>query len=275
MTARAARAWGGLAVVAAAALAACAPATVRTAVGGLALPPSDARLAVAGPYETGVEVGRLRSRFGCDLAYEVHRPAGRDGGALTLLAHGFLRDLGTMRGWAEHLASHGVVAVVVGLCNSSPFGGRHDRNAVDLRALADALQPAEGRVLYAGFSAGGLAALLAAADDPRTVAYLGLDAVDGGGLGVRAGGLARPALFLLAEPGACNAEGNIAPVAATIAAARTVRVPFATHCHFEDPYAPLCERLCGRLEPPEAAAAVRATIRSLATAWVLEHAGGR
>jgi hypothetical protein len=119
-----------------------------------------------------------------------------------------------MRGWAAHLSSHGVATAVVSLCNSTPFAGRHDRNAVDLRALADLLQPADGRVLYAGFSAGGLAALLAAADDPRTVAYLGLDAVDSGGLAARSTGLAAPALFLLAEAGACNAEGNMVPVAA-------------------------------------------------------------
>jgi pimeloyl-ACP methyl ester carboxylesterase len=274
MTARGAWAHGFLALAAAAALGACAPAAVRTAAADLDLPPSPAPLAVAGPLEAGVEGGSQRSPFGCELRYEVHRPLGRDGGALVLLAHGFLRDLRTMRGWASHLASHGVATAVVSFCNSSPFDGRHDRNAADLRALADALLPGDGKVLYAGFSAGGLAALLAAADDPRTVAYLGLDAVDSGGLAIRATGLAPPALFLLAEPGACNAEANMAAPAATIAAARSVRIPYATHCHFEDPYAPLCERLCGRLEPPEAAHAIRATIRSLATAWVLEHAGG-
>jgi pimeloyl-ACP methyl ester carboxylesterase len=256
-------------------LAACAPAAVRSAPDDFALPASEPSLAVAGSFATVVAEGYLRSSFGCELRYELHLPAEWDGGTTVLLAHGFLRDLRTMRGWAAHLSSHGVATAVVSLCNSTPFAGRHDRNAVDLRALADLLQPADGAVLYAGFSAGGLAALLAAVDDPRTVAFLGLDAVDSGGLAARSTGLAAPALFLLAEPGACNAEGNMAPVAATIASARSIRIPFATHCHFEDPYALLCERLCGRVEPREAADAIRTTIRSLATAWVLGHTDRR
>jgi pimeloyl-ACP methyl ester carboxylesterase len=275
MNPRAACSRGLLALVAAWALGACAPAAVRPAAADLALPPSDARLAVAGSYATVVEAGSLRSSFGCEIRYELHQPSDGAGGVTVVLAHGFLRDLRTMRGWATHLASHGVATAVVSFCNSTLFAGRHDRNAVDLRALADLLQPADGAVLYAGFSAGGLAALLAAMDDPRTVAYLGLDAVDSGGLASRATRLTAPALFLLAEAGACNAEANVVPVAEAIAAARIVRIPDATHCHFEDPYATLCERICGRTEPREAADAIRATIRSLATAWVLDHADGR
>jgi pimeloyl-ACP methyl ester carboxylesterase len=274
MNPRAACSRGLLALVAAWALVACAPVAVRSAAADLPRPPSEPRLAVAGSFATTVAEGSLRSPFGCEVRYEVHLPADWDGGVTVVLAHGFLRDLRTMRGWAAHLSSHGVATAVVSLCNSTPFAGRHDRNAIDLRALADLLQPADGTVLYAGFSAGGLAALLAAADDPRTVAYLGLDAVDSGGLASRSTGLAAPALFLLAEAGACNAEGNMVPVAEAIAAARIVRIPDATHCHFEDPYATLCERLCGRIEPREAADAIRATIRSLATAWVLDHSDG-
>jgi pimeloyl-ACP methyl ester carboxylesterase len=273
MSAHAARSRGLVVLVVAWALGACAPVAVRPAAADLPRPPSEPGLAVAGSFATTVAEGNLRSSFGCEVRYEVHLPEEWEGGITVMLAHGFLRDLRTMRGWAAHLSSHGVATAVVSFCNSTPFAGRHDRNAVDLRALADLLQPADGAVLYAGFSAGGLAALLAAADDPRTVAYLGLDAVDSGGLAARAAALAAPALFLLAEAGACNAESNMAPVAGAIAAARSVRIPYATHCHFEDPYAPLCERLCGRVEPSEAADAIRATIRSLATAWVLEHAG--
>jgi hypothetical protein len=211
MNPRAACSRGLLALVAAWALVACAPVAVRSAAADLPRPPSEPRLAVAGSFATTVAEGSLRSSFGCEVRYEVHLPADWDGGVTVVLAHGFLRDLRTMRGWAAHLSSHGVATAVVSLCNSTPFAGRHDRNAIDLRALADLLQPADGAVLYAGFSAGGLAALLAAADDPRTVAYLGLDAVDSGGLASRSTGLAAPALFLLAEAGACNAEATWCP----------------------------------------------------------------
>ena len=264
--------WAAAAIVAAL-LAACAPAAVTHVTGDPGLPASDPALAVAGPFATTSERGGLRSAFGCSVAYELHRPAVGGGGVTVVLAHGFLRDLTTMRGWAAHLASHGVPTAVVSFCNSTPFAGRHDRNAADLRAVADAVRGPGGGVLYAGFSAGGLAALLAAADDPAAVALLGLDAVDSGGLAAGAVDLAVPALFLAAEPSACNADGNLLPTAERIAAASVVRIPNATHCHFEHPYAPACERLCGRVEPPEAADAIRATIRALATGWVLAYAG--
>ena len=260
-------------------LSACAPTVVTRVTGDPGLPPIEPTLTDRGPYATVVEPGRLRSAFGCTLRYELHRPTETTGRATVVLAHGFLRNLATMRGWAEHLASHGVPTAVVSFCNSTPFDGRHDRNAVDLRALADAVRAPAGGVLYAGFSAGGLAALLAAGGDPGAVGLLALDAVDSGGggrpdpgrAGLAAGatGLVVPALFLAAEPSGCNADGNLLPVAARIASAEVVRIANATHCHFEDPYAPVCERLCGRVEPPEAAEAIRATIRGLATAWVL------
>jgi len=264
---------GTIALVAAWALVACAPTAITTVGADRALPAFDAALARPGTASTVTVAGALGSSFGCELRYEVVEPVGWRGGVTVLLAHGFLRDLRTMRGWAEQWASHGVRTAVISFCNSTPFAGRHDRNAVDLRALADALQPTDGRVIYAGFSAGGLAALLAAADDPRTAAYLGLDAVDSGGLAARATGLDRPALFLSAEPGACNADANMLPTAAVIAPARVLRMPNATHCHFEEPYDALCERLCGRVEPAAAAEAIRTAIRALATAFVLEHGG--
>jgi hypothetical protein len=262
-----------LVALAAGMLGACAPSATTTVHGDPGLPPSLTALAGAGSRATEAASGTLTSAFGCELRFEDHRPVDGTEGATVVIAPGFLRSLDSMRGWAQHLASHGVRTVVVGFCNSTPFAGRHDRNAIDLRAVADALQPADAAVVYAGFSAGGLAALLAAEDDPRAVAYLGLDAVDSDGLAARAAGFDRPALFLTAESGPCNARGNMTPTAASMLGARVQRLPNATHCHFEDPYAPPCERLCGRVEPGPVADAIRATIRALATAWVLEHAG--
>lgn len=266
-----------LAVLAALALAACAPAPVTHAQSGAGLPPHAVSLARSGPYAVTVETGRLLSDYGCELRFEIHSPqASVDAGTATvLLAHGFLRDLRSMRGWATHLASHGVPTAVVSFCNSTPFDGRHDRNADDLRALAAFVAPGRAPVLYAGFSAGGLAAYLASVEDPRTVAYLGLDTVDSGALAAAADPLTVPALFLTAEPSRCNAEGNVTPLARELPTAQLVPIRHATHCDFENPTSRACERLCGRVEPPEAAEAIRAAIRALATAWVLEHAANR
>jgi len=251
----------------------CTPAATTFVDGTTALPVHAPRLALAGPANAEVAAGALTSAYGCELRYEDHRPRGWQRGPLVVLAHGFLRDLRSMRGWAEHFASHGVRTVVVDLCNATPFDGRHERNAVDLRAIAAQVAPEGGRILYAGFSAGGLAALLAAAADPGAVAYLGLDAVDSGGLAARATGLVVPALFLTAEPGSCNADGNLAATAAAISSARVVRIPNATHCDFEDPYDARCAWLCGRVQPEAAATALRAAVRALATDFVRTHVG--
>lgn len=266
-----------VALLTALALTACAPAPVTRALPGEGLPPHDARLALPGPHPASVGHGALRSAYGCELRFEVHTPEGVDdrSRATLLLAHGFLRDLRHMRGWAAHLASHGVRTVVVSFCNSTPFDGRHDRNADDLRALAAVVAPDGAPVLYAGFSAGGLAAYLATASDARAVAYLGLDTVDSGALAASVAPPHVPALFLAAEPSRCNADGNVVPLAQGLPTAQLVPVRHATHCDFEHPTSRACERLCGRVEPPEAAAAIRGAVRALATAWVLEHAWDR
>lgn len=264
-----------MAVPVAAALVACAPAPAVRIEPGFALPEYEVGLASTGPHEVRVGSGRLDSAYGCVLRYELHEPVAdaTRTGATVVLAHGFLRDLRSMRGWASHLASHGVRAVAVSLCNSTPFDGRHARNAEDLAALAAALTPPDTPLVYAGFSAGGLAAYLAAASDPRAVAYLGLDAVDSGGLAGSVAPIEIPALFLAAEPSRCNAGGNFVPLARDLPDARVTRVAHATHCDFENPTSAACERVCGRVEPPAVAASIRQAIRSQATAWILEHVG--
>lgn len=268
---------GVVAVLAGATTFACAPAPIARVEPGAGLPAHDLRLAEPGPLPVQIDSGELRSAYGCEVRFELHRPSPEgDRGAMTvMLAHGFMRDLRSVRGWAEHLASHGVATVVVSFCNSTPFQGRHARNAEDLRAVAAAIAPGDAPVVYAGFSAGGLAAYLAAAADPRAVAYLGLDAVDSAGLAASVASLALPASFFAAEPSRCNAEGNMLPLALALPAGRVVLIAHATHCDFENPTSALCERLCGRVEPPEAAEAIRRAIRALATDWALRHAHGR
>jgi hypothetical protein len=255
-------------------LGACAPAPVVRVEPGAGLPVFDPRLAEAGPHPVEVESGRLRSTYGCELHFERSRPSrgGHPDAVTVVLAHGFMRDLRSMRGWAAHFASHGVPTVVASFCNSTAFDGRHARNAEDLRALAASVVGDGVPLLYAGFSAGGLAAYLAAAADPRAVAYLGLDAVDSGDVAASVSPLTLPAAFFTAEPSRCNAEGNILPVARSLPAAQLLTVRHATHCDFEYPTSRLCERVCGRVEPAEAAHAIRSALRAVVTEWVLEQA---
>lgn len=256
----------------AALLAACAPAARTQVPPEATVPAHDGALAAPGAIAWSVATeGTLPSVTGCAVAYQVFEPA--DPGAATVVwTHGFLRDGRSMRGWGELAASHGLRSVVVSTCASSPFAGRHDRNAADLRAVAAAVLGPDAPVVYAGFSAGGLASLLAAADDPRAVGVLGLDPVDSGGLAAGATDLATPALFLFGDPSSCNAQGNLRPTAEALPDARVVPLGYATHGDFELPHDPLVDRLCGRAEPAAFRDALRAAIRGLAIGWLLERA---
>lgn len=241
------------------------------------LPPlsaSEQEMAGTGPLAVTVERGTMTGRYGCRVAYEVYRPEQPRTGAFVVLAHGFGANLAFMRGWAERWASFGAPTAVLTFCNSTPFAGRHDRNAEDMVALARALH--DGPVVYAGFSAGGLAAFLAAASDPRSAAFLGLDPVDNGDLARAAEARLRvPSLFLFGEPSSCNAENNMLAAVPERDGVTALRVRDALHCYFQDPWQRACESVCGRVVPPEAVGRIAATIRCLATAWLLEATGMR
>jgi pimeloyl-ACP methyl ester carboxylesterase len=115
---------------------------------------------------------------------DIYSP-GRPASGAVVLVHGFMRTRATMADHAAALAADGVLAVVPDM----PYVTDSRKNA---RALADLvgqlraglLGPAVERVVLAGFSAGGLSTMLAAAT-PGVVGYVGLDAFDRpGGVGV-------------------------------------------------------------------------------------------
>lgn len=212
--------------------------------------------------------GRIKSEFGCELTFEVYEPHGAPALKTIVLAHGFMRSLKTMRGWAEHWRAHELATVLVSFCNSHLLNGHHQRNALDLIAIRRHLELTS--VIYAGFSAGGLAAYLASLKDPETAGYIGLDSVDSGRLAEDAAqALAVPALFLIADPSACNAQNNINRVIARQGYS-SIEIDGATHCHFESPYAPRCSWLCGR-SSSEDTERLQALIMRHATDWLLEE----
>jgi pimeloyl-ACP methyl ester carboxylesterase len=210
--------------------------------------------------------GTIASEFGCKLDYEYYEAGQNDAAVTVILAHGFMRDLSSMRGWAQHWVSQDIATVIVSFCNSNLFNGHHQRNAADLIALRSHLKLEP--VIYAGFSAGGLAAYLAALQDEETIAYLGLDAVDSGQLAIKQSKpLSVPALFLLANPSACNANNNMLDTVDRHEYALS-KFEGATHCHFESPYDKRCGWVCGR-STTEETVAIQADIMSQATHWVL------
>ena len=239
------------------------------------LPQRWATYTTAGPTEFTAEPGSMTSETGCEIAYTHFLPGGRATGddPLLVLAHGFLRSRENMRGWAELFASHGVRTVTASFCNSSLFNGDHAQNALDLRALADELAGPATPILYAGYSAGGLSAMLAAAQDERTFGYLGIDPVDSDGMLAAVGSLRAPAFYLLGEPNPCNRDGATRSLLPNGSPAWLIEIPYATHCTFEDPTDSLCIHLCGTVSPEESNEQLRQTVQALGTAFVVAQFG--
>jgi hypothetical protein len=146
---------------------------------------------------------------------------------------------------ARALANAGMTTATLDFCNARIWDGRHFQNGLDMIALATELHAR--RVAYVGFSAGGLAAVVAAQQDPQAVGVIALDLVDDDGLGVRmAKGLDKPLIGIMGEPSNCNAYGNGMPVIAMSGLGRYERIPGAGHCDFESPSNWLCELVCER-----------------------------
>ncbi|MCG6896731.1 MAG: alpha/beta hydrolase [Thiocapsa sp.] len=166
-----------------------------------------------------------------------------------MLGHGFMRSQDRMVDLARALADTGVATVTLDYCNSRLWDGRHFRNGLDMIRLADAL--GAERVVYAGFSAGGLAALVAGRNDPRTLGVVALDLVDADRLGERmAAGLDPPLIGLVGDPSPCNADNNGLAVYSATDRAMVERVEGAEHCDFESPSDWLCRLVCKRETPP-------------------------
>jgi pimeloyl-ACP methyl ester carboxylesterase len=215
-----------------------------------------------------VERGEIASVSGCNNGYTRYRPAHAAPDLAVMIVPGFMRDRSRMRGWAEALAERGLTAVTMDFCQPTAFDGRHAENARDMIAVREALGLPS--IVYAGHSAGGLASLLAAADDPAVRAIVLFDPVDFADLAEPAAArVSVPALVLLGRPGICNLRGNIRPALPHLARATVVEVDAATHCDFEWPGSALCRIACDLGGPGrEQRSAAEQRIRALALDFV-------
>ena len=170
---------------------------------------------------------------------------------LVIAAHGFARRRHNMSGWGQHLAKEGFVAAVPDLPARSDHA-RNGRFISDLRAYLCAVEPWRqridpSRVGLMGFSAGGLASLLSAADNPDVAIWVGLDPVDWKGIGAKASLLVKcHAVVLTAEPSACNARGNARRIIAALPRCDHFKVAGAVHVDAEWPTDWMAEAVCGR-----------------------------
>jgi pimeloyl-ACP methyl ester carboxylesterase len=201
---------------------------------------------------------------------DVYAPAQPTRDAVVLV-HGFMRTRATMAGHADALARLGVVAVAPEM----PYWADSRDNARALVDLIGQLRRGEiagpiDRVVLVGFSAGGLAAILAATA-PGVVGYVGLDPFDRpGGIGLAAAkGLPVPSRLLRAPPSFCNAYGIAAPWAGVLPQPTQDRViEAATHCDFEAPTDRACTLFCGATDP-QRQHVVRQTLVDAVRDWLL------
>lgn len=199
-----------------------------------------------------VQSGSTPSATGCRIETTRFRPRHPRTQVPVILAHGFLRDQRRMAGLAQALAETGIPALTLNLCNSRPWNGRHVQNGLDMIAVARDLGATQ--VVYGGFSAGALAALVAGRLDPHALGVLVLDLVDTQGIGVgMARALNKPLIGLAGDPAGCNARNNGRAVFAVSLKGHVTAIPGASHCDFESPTDWLCESLCGDLDGGAAA----------------------
>jgi dienelactone hydrolase len=225
-----------------------------------------------GPEPVKTTGGALKSLTGCEIKYRRFEPESNKPDVIALLGHGFLRSAKRMEIMARHLASWGIDVVTIDFCNSKLWAGNHDKNAADMVAVSQKLKSSGS--IYLGFSAGGLAALVASNLDSGARAYFGLDMVDHRNLGqLIAPQLKIPLYGLLADPSSCNADCNALQVYAKASQAFILKIVDATHCHFELPLDTKCTIICGKGEKRNSRKEIQRTILGLTTAFLLWQTG--
>lgn len=232
---------------------------LRLAVAALLLP---AVAAIAQPVALYTVTTETAALGGERVKVDVYRPEDFGATGLAVLAHGFTRDRLRDRDLGRALAVAGVIAVAPDLPNVvDPFGnGEAVADLVrDLERGTLGLPPTpRSRIVLIGTSAGGLSTLLAASNLPGLAGWIGLDPVDGTGVGiVAAKKVTAPAVVLLADPSVCNLFGSGKAIAQAMPGlVRSERMHGASHCDFEGPTNTFCRTVCGR-SPAGAAETVR------------------
>jgi pimeloyl-ACP methyl ester carboxylesterase len=187
-----------------------------------------------------------------------------------VLAHGFLRDRQSLGALARELADRGALVLVPDL----PFLADPVANAAALSTIVIDVRggrfgPVPARTILIGFSAGGLASLLAAARTPGITGWIGLDPVDRAGEGLHAAArVSAPAIVLRAAPHSCNAWANSHGWGSFLPRLqRDALMESATHCDFENPGDPVCSAVCGAPDP-QRQAAIRAEVAAAVDLWL-------
>ena len=236
--------------------------------------PALSNLDQEGPYNAS-STSESVSLAGCDSPMNyTHVVTSESNAPTVIVSHGFLRSSTNMIDWGGHLGSWGFNALVIEMCNFAD----HQQNGMAIAELSSTLGLTD--VLYLGFSAGGLASLVAAANS-NPLGVMTLDPVDDfNGTGSTLGGqVSSTVLGLIGEPSDCNSQNNSIGLLQTVGADHVFRVTDADHCDFEAPTDDLCENgvlgfgACGNTSASLSDDSIRSTIRAMATSGLLWMSG--
>ena len=226
-----------------------------------------------GPY-TQSSASQSVSLNACESPMAITTVATSNTGAPTvIIAHGFFRSSANMIEWAQHLGTWGLNSMVVDMCHFSD----HSQNGIALAELASTM--GISNPLYMGFSAGGLASLVAASNS-NPLGVVTLDPVDDmAGTGSTITDIPVNVLGLIGEPSECNSQNNSIGLLQNVSADYIFRIQDADHCDFEAPTDDLCENgvlgfgACGNTTATLSDETIRSTIRGLGTSGVLWLSG--
>ncbi|MEM7256017.1 MAG: alpha/beta hydrolase [Pseudomonadota bacterium] len=187
----------------------------------------------------------LSSRSGCHYLAVYKKPVVARVGFTVILGHGFLRSQRHLVDLSDAIAKAGIPVITLDFCAMRLWSGHHVFNAAEMRAVAGHynVQP----VVFAGHSAGALAAVLAAAEHPHTVGMVLLDYVDQPPLGRDALDRTKtPAVALFGGPTSCNNNAREVPLLRQRENTIVEHFNTASHCAFESPTSLSCQWFCGR-----------------------------
>ena len=216
-----------------------------------------------GQFDVESEQLQVRATEQCTMTAVRFMPATSVVRGYALFLHGFSRGRSQFLGWGEHLASHGIEAVVSDLCHASVAGVDPFAGGAAIDILIDSIGDAP--VVIVGHSAGSMAALVAGAESGTTVGVLGLDPVAPreGNLNDQAAALEGMLAALVGAPSQCNSSNSGVEIYRE-GSADMFTITGATHCDFEAPTNFICTAACGGSVGEEG----QSTIRQLTTSYV-------
>ena len=223
----------------------------------------------SGPYDIEIHNGYLSTSNGDSTEYRLFSPIDGPSAPHIIFAHEFVSTHDYLLNLSQHYASWGLKVATMNQLHSSLIDNDPIQDAEDLILLSNQVFGG-GDVIYAGYSSGGLRALIASALDTNTVAFFGLDIVDLEALGQSySQGLNIPIFGLAGESSSCNSQSNGTGIYNEAENSKLLRITEADHCDFQSPNSFICTFLCENENNLFSSEEINLLIKNLSTAFLI------